>query len=238
MAKKAKKTNKNNIETYFEWFANELIEAGYLEEYDREGEKFTLFPQYNHLRLKTFKTKDPIEEEFRLMSDAVYTYDYRLFWTEKARYIFHDVFEKGVPFAFGKPVFISHRVDFTDTVSKKTVTKTISLIDVKPTPEAVRFSGSLSSYHTFPFVQKILFNLWGWYVNKTVPIPTKNSGGSIALFPNCFTPRRYLFTDGGKQGRKINFKTTSLEEYVAYKTKQIERIKNEINGGGRQQKLL
>lgn len=230
------KSKKNSIELYFEWFLNELIEEGYVEKYDREAEKLSLFPIYNHKRLKTFKTKDPIEEPFMFMRDLSYHYDYRIFWTEKGNNLFYQEFVEDEPFYYGKPVFVSQKANFTDK-DGNTESKMISLVDVKPPPAIARF-GNVSTIHTFPIVQKILFNLWKIYVNKTVPIPTKGSGHSSALFCVCFTPKRYLFTDGGKQGRKINFKFQTLEEFIEIRKKEIKRVENEINGGERQQNLF
>lgn len=231
------KSKKNSIELYFEWFLNELMENGYVEKYDREGERLNIFNQFNHKRLKTFKTKEPVEEEFRFMNDLSYHYDYRIFWTEKAKYIFYEEYIEGEPFIYGKPIFVASKTLFTYRDGSEEY-KIISLLDVKPPPQVARFTGHVSTIHTFPIIQKILFNLWRTYINKIVPIPTKGSGHTVALFCTCFTPRRYMFTDAGKQGRKINFKVRTFEEYLEMKQKEINRINNEINGGGRQQSLL
>jgi ATP-dependent helicase YprA (DUF1998 family) len=49
------------------------------------------------------------------------------------------------------------------------------------------------------FNQKLVLERYGIYVNKVIPVGSKE-----CLFNKTFMPQRYLFTDYGKQERKIN----------------------------------
>ena len=95
------------------------------------------------------------------------------------------------------------------------------------------FGNNTTSY-TFPILQKIIYTVYGIYVNKSIPIPLMSkgaikSGNKTALFNTTFVPKRYLLTDGGMQGREIKFKKQSLKEYVAYKEKEIKRINERLS---------
>jgi hypothetical protein len=68
------------------------------------------------------------------------------------------------------------------------------------------------------------------YVQKMVPIPMAGSGITIAMFTKTFTPKRYLFTDGGGKPRKINFPIRTLATYVAERMAYIDRCKSLLNG--------
>ncbi len=215
------KTERNNIEMYFEWYLNELKDAGYIHRYTREAETFELFPQYKAYRNKRHKTKEPTVEEFNLLQKLVYTYDYRIYWENKSMYLFFQEsdFSDRTKLQLQK---YNHTLFWAqyDAESKMWV----SDVDVKPVPNAARFSKGLNSYITFPILQKALLWLYGRYVNKVVPIPSRSSGNTLALFPNSFTPIRYLHTDKATMARKIHFRTITMATYIDERTSYIKQM--------------
>ena len=209
-------TKINPIEQYFEWYLDELKKYGFIKSYEREADVFTVLKPKKHKQIKRYQSKKNIETEFTLLQGLKYTYDYRIIWEEKGLLIFTEVYKKDVPFEYGVPVFISHLIPIKDSI------EIVSYIDVKPHASAARFSGSLTSFTTFPIVQKILFELWGIYINKVVPINQGKHGVSSALFAKTFTPNRYLFTDGGSTLRKIPFNKRNINDFVKTKQKAID----------------
>lgn len=219
-------TEKNQLEQYFEWWLNELHEQGYIRGYDREAETFPLFPNYKAVRLKFFKTKEPEHEEFNFMQNRFYNYDYNIKWAEKAENIF---FQKADFKDHNKPHVFNYSLNDVYFVAHWNETERcdISYVDVKP-PSVGRNSVQNSSYTTFPLKQQILLWLHGIYINKVIPFPMGGTGKTISLFPNTFTPRRYLISDGGNQSRKIRFQVKLLAEYIKERQNNIAEIENAL----------
>ena len=218
------KTETNDIEGYFEWWLNELIVAGYVHSYSRESKVFEVFPNYIAQRKSYRKTIDPKIETFALLQKTQYTYDYEILWNLSAAYIFYQ------PADFSNPNELQTLV-YKDTLfyahEDKGLDRWVSYVDVKPPSQAARFSGQLSSYHTFPLKQAALLWLHGVYVNKVIPIPMSGAGKTISLFPNSFTPKRYLITDGATRTRSIKFKIRTLAKYVMAREGYINSIVNQ-----------
>lgn len=218
-------TDRNDLEKYFEWWLNELKDHGYIRGYDREAETFPLFPNYKAIRLNYFKTKEPEHEEFNFMHNRFYNYDYNIKWTEKANNIFFqeaDFKDHNKPqiFNYRNIYFVAHWVE-----SEKCH---VSYVDVKP-PAAGNQNVQNTSYHTFPLKQQILLWLRGVYINKVIPFPMGGTGKTISLFPNTFTPRRYLITDGGTRNRKITtFQVKLLDEYIKERLEEIQQIEDDL----------
>lgn len=221
MTKVKKFTERNTIELYAEWYLNELKENGFVKEYYREPQVIELTPRKFHPRSSFKETKKGIEEkleDFTFLRELNYRYDYLIEWDTKAEHIFYNHITK--PFKLPCP-FVA--MDSQDG-------KVISLIDVKPTAQGAVFGHNTTGY-TFPIIQKVLFNFYGIYINKTIPIPMVSggeikSGNSQALFTTTFVPSRYLLTDTGKQARQIKYKTQSLKEYLDRRTRELARISN------------
>lgn len=214
-------TSENTDEIYFTWYLDELIAHEFLKSYDREPETFSVLKEYSYLREKQFVSKPNELEEFNLLQGINYTYDYRLVWEEKALNIFTEImysYEKDAFFKFGKPAFISHEILIDGQ------TEIVSYVDVKPHTNAMRAGAKSSSYYTFPLIQKILLSNFGLYVNKIVPTNSGKYGKSTNLFATTFTPNRYMFTDGGKQFRKIPYRSNSITAYVNVKEEEINKI--------------
>jgi hypothetical protein len=211
-----KTTEKNTIELYFEWWALEMESAGFIQKCIREPETLSVMDASVYGRYKRFKRKEKEVEEFNLFPAINYTYDYLVIWTKKAEYLFYEEVYPEAVFLFGKPKFVAHYDSTRDQV--------VSYIDIKPTNNVQQRGGKVSSAVSFPLKQRMLWDQSRIFINKVVPIPMAGSGYSSALFITTFVPQRYLLTDGGKQARKIKFKTTSLKEYVNAKTIYINNL--------------
>ena len=215
-------TEINQLEQYFLWYLNELKEAGYVKFFSRESFPILVTDDVKNKRYD-FSLKNTVRvEEYNLFRKNTYTYDYLIIWDKKAKEIFYNLLDDN-------PIRIY--CPFYACVDKKG--EHVSFCDVKPPSGAMIFGNNTTSY-TFPILQKIIYTVYGIYVNKSIPIPLMSkgaikSGNKTALFNTTFVPKRYLLTDGGMQGREIKFKKQSLKEYVAYKEKEIKRIDERLS---------
>ena len=215
-------TEINQLEQYFLWYLNELKEAGYIKFFSRESFPILVTDDVKNKRYD-FSLKNTVRvEEYNLFRKNTYTYDYLIIWDKKAKEIFYNLLDDN-------PIRIY--CPFYACVDKKG--EHVSFCDVKPPSGAMIFGNNTTSY-TFPILQKIIYTVYGIYVNKSIPIPLMSkgaikSGNKTALFNTTFVPKRYLLTDGGMQGRGIKFKKQSLKEYVAYKEKEIKRIDERLS---------
>lgn len=225
-------TETNGIEMYFEWWLQELETEGYIESYQREPETVMVIPPYIHEREKHFKTKQNEAEEYALIKSLEYTYDYRIIWNPKSIHIFTDVFESDKPFRYGQPPFVSHWIKIGE------FTELVSYVDVKPHFVAAQFNSGMSSFYTFPLIQKILMFTRSIYVNKAIPINSGKHGVNSCLFAKTFTPNRFLFTDKAAQQRKIRFRTVTLNAYVKRQQNIIETYSDIEKSKNVQQTLL
>lgn len=220
-----RETKKNMLEEYTEWYLNELKEAGYIKGYRREPYSFNIIPEkkLKRQKIENLKTKVKItEESFNILSRLTYKFDYEIEWDKKSEGIFYnmitDEFQR-----IWTPFF----------AMKDKEDRIVSLIDVKP-PAAAKIFGNNTTGYTFPVIQKVLYHMYGIFINKAIPIPLVSkglvkSGNKQALFTTTFTPKRYFLTDGGQQTRKINFRTKTLKDYIDYKQKELNKIKECLN---------
>lgn len=210
-------TEQNQLETYFEWYINELKEAGYIKIVKREPFPIMVNDEVLHKRYD-FKTKLVKVENYKLFNRNTYTCDWVIIWEKKAQEIFYNIIDPEKPIRIYCP--------FYAIIDKKG--EHVSFIDVKPPAGAIIFGNNTSGY-TFPIIQKMIYTVYGIYINKAIPIPLMSkgiikSGNKFALFVTTFVPKRYLITDGGMRGRDIKYKKHSLKEYVSYKLNEIKRI--------------
>ncbi len=218
----AGKTKENDGERYFRWYLEELKKNNYIEDFEREPEVLEILPPYSHKREKIYKQKENKLEEFNLLPKMTYTYDFKIVWTEKSLFLFTEVFEKDGYFKFGVPLFISH---YRMINGEK---KMVSFVDVKPHSSSVRFGGGkMSSFYTFPFVQKFLMYAYDIYINKIIPTYTGSYGINTCLFAKTFVPNRFLFQDKNPGLRKIKFRKVSLPEFISKREKKIKTILND-----------
>jgi hypothetical protein len=215
-------TQKNQLEIYFEWYINELKEAGFIKIVKREAFPILVSDAVEKERYD-FSTKKPRLQKYKLFQQNTYTFDYIIIWEKHAKEIFYNLLNDNDPVRIYCP--------FYAMVDKQG--EHVSFVDVKPPAGAMIFGNNTTGY-TFPILQKIIYTIYGIYVNKSIPIPlmskgTVKSGNKTALFLTTFVPKRYLLTDGGMQGREIKYKKQSLQEYVNYKNKEIIRINSLFN---------
>lgn len=228
-------TEINDHEQYFEWYLDELEAHGFIERYDREPETLLVVPPYIHQREKHLKKSENKIEDFALLSAMEYTYDYRIIWKDKAINIFTEIFDPEKPFKFGQPHFISH------WMMLEGFHNLVSYVDVKPHFKAAQYNQGMSSFYTFPFIQKILLFTRSIYVNKVIPINSGRHGVNTCLFAKTFTPNRYLFTDKASMKRKIKFRTVTISSYhkrMQNIVEQYEENEKAKQGEVGQQKLL
>jgi len=219
----SKKTEKNKIELYFEWWLKEMMSNGYIKDYYREPETLVVEESIEYGRYKRFKRKEKEIESFNLFQEVKYTYDYIIIWNESAEYLFYEEILYAKVFSFGKPLFIAHRVE------RNNIEETVSYIDVKPTNSVVQRGGKVSSAISFVYKQRMAWENLNIYINKVVPIPMAGTGFKSALFIKSFTPQRYLLTDVSGAARKINFPVVNLYTYTKLKKEQIDNLlKNTI----------
>lgn len=219
------KTERNDIEKYFEWWLDDCMMYGLVEKWDRESETFTLFPQYKAYRRKYFVSKLPEDELYNISQSTTYTYDYRVVWTEKAKFVLFnpsDFTDRNNP-----PVMMYPDTYFQAHKSLMFGNKYVSFVDVKPPAAAGKFNDN-TSFHTFPFAQKILLWNWGVYVNKVITIPMKKSGLGTALFTQTFIAKRYFRTEGGEQNRKINFSINTIDKWYKSRVNFLNRMNNMV----------
>jgi hypothetical protein len=229
----ANKTTENPNEMCFRWYCEELVEHGYLKGFEREPELISVLPKLTHKRENHFKQKANTLETFTIFQSTNYTYDYRLIWTDKAVNIFTELYEPDSYFIFGLPVFVSHLIELNGII------EIVSYIDVKPHNAAVRFGGGkMASYYTFPFIQKYLFMTKNLYINKTIPIHTGKHGVTTCLFATTFVPNRYLWTDTGKQLRKIPYRKRTLTYFANQKKAITDQILTDKFNKNSQTELL
>lgn len=232
---KQNSTEENPGELYFTWYLDELKEYGFVKEYHREPETILVLPAYTHLREKHFKTKENESEMFNLLGEVTYTYDFRIIWNDSALNIFTEPFIKGKAFRFGQPTFISHYIKIEDNV------ELVSYVDVKPHNSAARFGGNLSSFYTFPFIQKFLMTNMNLYINKVIPKNQGKYGVNTCLFAKTFTPNRYKFTDKATMLRKIAWRVVPITTYVDKQHAIVNNLmkqEQKKNAKDNQQKLL
>lgn len=225
---KKTQTKENDHEMWFRWYLEELLEYGYIESFTREGETFTILPGQKHERVKHYASKANSKEEFVLLSEMNYTYDFRIIWSEKAKYLFYEIYYPNEPFVFGRPYFVAHELKINDKL------KTVSYVDVKPHRSAAEQGGKVSTFYTFPYVQKIAFYLYKLYFNKIIPVHAGKKGHSTCLFSQTFVPNRYLFTDKSGALRTIPYSKRSIKTFVKNRELYIKKFLPKIN----QQKLL
>lgn len=220
-------TEINQLETYCLWYLNELKEAGYIKLIKREAFPIMVSDAVQRKRYD-FSRKEPKIEDYVLFRDNKYLYDYLIIWEKRAHELFYNLLDDS-PLRTYCPFYA-----VVDAEGEH-----VSFLDVKPPAGAMIFGNNTTGY-TFPIIQKIIYTVYGIYINKTIPIPLMSkgevkSGNKSALFTTTFVPKRYLMTDGGGQARVIKYKVHSLKEYVSAKTKEIDKINAILSV---QQKLL
>lgn len=193
-----KTTEKNKNEWYFEMWLNDLKKLGLVKYYDREPTTFTLYGEMVFYYSKNIKLKKKVKTEEvskNLFRDITYTPDYKVVFTKEAsEYI-------------KKLVNINNKWKTSDDYNKYKNFLTsetdkegnyIVYFDVKPPSFITKFSVKTGSSREFPIKQRLMWLIHNIYVNKVIPLGSKN-----CLFESTFYPERYKLSDKGTRLRKI-----------------------------------
>ena len=172
-------------ELYFLWWLCDLKDEGYVEDAWYEDDCFTLGKGYTKGYIKRLKTKDRVEEEGVLPS-SVYTPDFKIKWTEKARGVFYHDLVSEEKLMHGRKAKYSLGEDL------------VSYVEIKPNFDF----NNMTRYVKIKI--NWLFQATGIYVNL-VKVPE--------IFKDTFVPDRYFLTDEGKRTRQIKFKTKRITDY-------------------------
>ena len=172
-------------ELYFLWWLCDLKDEGYVEDAWYEEDAFVLGKGYEKSYIKRMKTKEKVEEESVLPS-TVYTPDFKIKWTEKARGVFYHDLVSEEKLTHGRKPKYSIGADL------------VSYIEIKPNFDF----NNMTRYVKIKI--NWLFQATGVFVNL-VKVPQ--------IFKDTFVPDRYFLTDEGKRTRQIKFKTKRLQDY-------------------------
>lgn len=201
-------TTENSFEIYFEWWLMELQKKGLVKKFEREPETLVVLQPSIIYSTLHFVKKDSTFVSHNLCNTSSYTRDYDVLFhrslldkfigylvpIEKNCYSLQELHKRTKGDSFFD--FTYYYVQNPKEINSDWITVSF---DVKPPASALRFSAKLGSSREFPYNQKLVLERYGIYVNKVIPVGSKE-----CLFNKTFMPQRYLFTDSGKQERKIN----------------------------------
>lgn len=210
-------TDKNKGELYFEWWLNDMKKVGLVLDYVREPKTFILKDPIQIWMNKKFVRKESFIVSKELFHHITYTPDYLVRFNKKLfnKFIgaieieYKDIENEKDDFfilnedGFDGPGIIYDETMFYTTALLKRHFKEEEgfigvLFDVKPPPLALKFSSKTGSSRDFKFNKRLMFDVFGLYVNKVVPI----GSGNNSLFNKTFFPDRYRYTDSGDRVRK------------------------------------
>lgn len=211
----------NSEEIYFGWWLDELQQAGLLHEHNAHPESFVIrdaLPVYYEQHYRS--NKPTIVKNFNLFQPITYTADRRVvFNATMADKLFGIIGNENLllhdPKLEAGSVYdhVMFYGTFKSLIRVNGESMAEIFFDVKPPAAALRKSGKLGSSRDFPLKQRMLYETLNVYVNKVIPIGSKD-----CLFAKTFTPRRYLFQDSSGGVRKISkWKPRTLEAWLAIK---------------------
>lgn len=211
------KTDKNNNETYFEWWLDDLKKFGIVHSYFREPETFLItepIPIFYNQHYK--QKKDFITKSFTLFNPISYTPDYLVYFNLKSLNKFIGIIDGKETLRDFENIIPGSVYDwnFLYTTETEIINGELYLkvyFDVKPHYKS-NFSGTNSSNVSFPLKQYLIYKNQNIYVNKIIP-----TGSTKTLFAKTFVPSRYYFTDGGTKNRKINHSIVACEKWLTSK---------------------
>lgn len=188
-------------EQHFQWYIDELIEAGFIRRVKYQPKPFKLFSGQEIKWLELKKTKS-VERHTNLLSGHTYQADFIIYWHPHAELKLFASFVKVMNQNIKKFPFIAN---YDEKIGYYTV------LDVK---------GSYNqndAWRRFSIDQKWVFEHYHVYVQKVICVPagTEKFTPANALFMTSFLPRRFLKTDLNGSRRKIHFPYKLLKEYIA-----------------------
>jgi len=210
--KNNKVTEQNKDEIYFTWWFNELFHKGLAR--DCLFEPVTHMVHDVHLvDVKKFmKTKEQYITK-KIFPELHWTVDYSVIMHRSLEgkmfcIIDTDINEIMIPKDFDKKLVDIYQQTCLLTTSNEIIDDEWVRVwfDVKPTAQAAQFSSSLGSSRDFKYLQRLMYDKNGIYVNKVIlkdsrniKIPTKGN----TLFSKTFLPKRYRYNDVDGKLRKL-----------------------------------
>lgn len=211
--KEDREEEKSSSEMYFEWWLDELKDAGFVLSYKR-CDTYDLIPPFAFDVKQHYKTKEPLIKTINVLRQIRYTPDYevvfskkllaKLFCQIKGRDILDNGRENVPGNIYQEVLFMS-----ADDSSEDSITL---FFDVKPPNSVIKFAGANASSRDFPIKQRLMYSVHNIFVNKVVPYGDKN-----CLFCKTFLPKRYKWTDKSKALRKLKdyeAKAKTLNQYL------------------------
>ena len=188
-------------EYYFNLWLDELSRRG-LVEYSKYHPKPFILSDTVHLSYqKQLKTKIK-DEQAHLFGSHEYQADWIIFWNERLKGIFF--FDSSIP---GRSP-----TDFPFIVNWSENRRSFfSVIDVKGT-----FNQN-DAYRRFSIEQKWVWQKFGIYVQKIIPMPTNKEKPKPAgaLFLTTFMPVRATLTDIKAIDKKLKYKYKLIDEFMS-----------------------
>lgn len=204
-------TEKNTTELYFEWWLDELKSNGFVKHYIREPQSILVRDSIPVCYNQHYKKKEIIVRNFNLFPAITYTPDYlvifdksllnKLFGYIKKSELDNTYFLEDFNSEDLKPGNVYSETLFYS--SKKIETGEhaghyIIYFDVKPPSAVLQFVGNLQSSRDFPTKSRMIFERYGVFINKVIPVGQKTD-----LFAKTFLPERFKYTDKSGQLRKL-----------------------------------
>ena len=219
-------TEKNTTELYFELWLDELKNKGLVKYYEREPKNILIKDSFPIFYNQHNKRGNPIIKNFNLFRPITYTPDYLVVFDKSLlnilfgfliksdldnSYCLKDFDEIKPGNVYSETLFYtSKKID-----SGKFAGDYLLYFDVKPPSSVLQFTGNLQSSRDFPLKSRMIFDKYGVYINKVIPIGQKTS-----LFSKTFLPERYKYTDKSGELRKLKDyekSSKSLNEYLKLK---------------------
>lgn len=229
----AKEKKENKFELYFEWWLNDMQKMGLVRKWKKEPESLLMLDPMVIYSQVHFERKESRTVSHNLLNPATYTRDYDVEFHKSLLDVFIGLIVKEEDSYVLKELYERKKADtyydfsYYYLFNQKEISEdyfTVSF-DVKPGAAAIRFSSGLGSSREFPYNQKLMVEKYGIFVNKVIPCKDRNS-----LFNKTFIPEKYMFTDTGKQLRKLGptEKVRTIKEWMlSLELKAIPNVKKD-----------
>jgi len=218
----------NDDETYFIWWANELISNGLAKECKFEPETI-LVSDVQILNVEKFLKKSSQIITKKLFDSLEWTPDFTLLVHRSLEGRMFVILDKEtesilIPEHFDKSLKDIYQQTCLITTSSQIVDDEWVKIwfDVKPPSFAAQFSSSLGSSRDFKYLQRMMYDRNDIYVNKVIMKYGKETKKDKinSLFSKTFLPERYKFNNKDGKLRKLKNHekaALTLEKYLTEK---------------------
>lgn len=202
-------------EMYVYWYIEELLKHNIIFSYDYQPKSFELTKPVNLSYIKEMKTKSK-NEQYSFMENCEYTADFKFYWNPDYYLLFF------CDYTWNK--YNQRHTKISPFIANYSSKKQLyySVIDVKGTFD------KYNNVRLFAIYQKLIYRLYGIYVQKIIPAPKVSKSGKIAplnaLFYDTFIPQRYIGQNKGKGNRKINFPCKMIDEYISERKKLFSSL--------------